>query len=248
AAPASTGQSQEAVFVRLASDQFAPVRLAALPGLALVGTVPSLCALVELACSDGTSAVRLQALQQMEVLQAEEALHLDRHWWDLLLDRSMDTVPRIRLTLFGLLAARGARAQGSEAKLALVLRQGLEDTVVAVQRECQCMLERLARTSAQSVEMSSLLTFVGHLLSDPLHGELAAERALCCLLSRPDWWKVAEEGIEALLHGQEAISREQALLGRVALALDPEVWSLNKALCGPSLLRKTLQALDLQEE
>ena len=47
--------------------------LAALPGLALVGTVPSLCALVELACSDGTSAVRLQALQQMEVLQ-------DREW------------------------------------------------------------------------------------------------------------------------------------------------------------------------
>eukprot|EP00438_Fugacium_kawagutii_P006322 Skav230354 [mRNA] locus=scaffold1251:58168:85688:- [translate_table: standard] len=70
-APASRGHSLELVFVQLALDKFAPIRLVALPGLAVLGTAQTLATLVEMVCSDPVAKIRQEALMQIEMLQAK---------------------------------------------------------------------------------------------------------------------------------------------------------------------------------
>ena len=155
----------------------------------------------------------------------------------------MDVSTAVRVQLFSLLSNADHSAG---AKFSLALRQGLEDKTQAVRRTCESMLQRLARKPNASA-MSSLLSFVGQLFvcsGDPIFNELSAEKALRSLLASPDWCIVAEESKNSLLHGDDVLSPEQAVVGRVALCLDAEVWSLEHALCGPGLLRKTLEALD----
>ena len=178
-------------------------------------------------------------------MQAEQALQLERHLWEALLDRSMDVSASVRARLFSLLSKVHPGAQ-----LSLVLRQGLEDTTTAVRRECESMLQTFARSKNGAATTVALLSFVGQLLEssgDAVFNELSAEKALHCLLASADWCVVSEESIHSLLHSEE-LSAEQAVVGRVALALDAEVWSLDKTLCGTGLLRKTLQALDRGDE
>jgi len=52
-----------------------------------------------------------------------------------------------------------------------------------------------------------------------------------------------KSGMTSLLHSESVLSPEEAVVGRVALALDAEVWSMERSWeqC-PGLLRKTLQA------
>ena len=152
---------------------------------------------------------------------------------------------QFRARLFSLLSKVHPGAQ-----LSLVLRQGLEDTTTAVRRECESMLQTFARSKNGAATTVALLSFVGQLLEssgDAVFNELSAEKALHCLLASADWCVVSEESIHSLLHSEE-LSAEQAVVGRVALALDAEVWSLDKTLCGTGLLRKTLQALDRGDE
>ena len=125
-------------------------------------------------------------------LQAEHALQLERHLWEALLDRSMDVSVAVRAQLFSLLSKAHPT---TNVKFALVLRQGLEDTTLAVRRTCETMLQGLARNSNSST-MPSLLSFVGQLLvssSDPVFNELSAEKALRSLLASADWCVIAEE-------------------------------------------------------
>ena len=157
----------------------------------------------------------------------------------------MDVSASVRARLFSLLSKVHPGAQ-----LSLVLRQGLEDTTTAVRRECESMLQTFARSKNGAATTVALLSFVGQLLEssgDAVFNELSAEKALHCLLASADWCVVSEESIHSLLHSEE-LSAEQAVVGRVALALDAEVWSLDKTLCGTGLLRKTLQALDRGDE
>lgn len=70
-APASRGHSLELAFVQLALDKFAPIRLVALPGLAVLGTAQTLATLVEMVCSDPVAKIRQEALMQVEMLQAK---------------------------------------------------------------------------------------------------------------------------------------------------------------------------------
>ena len=157
----------------------------------------------------------------------------------------MDVSASVRARLFSLLSKVHPGAQ-----LSLVLRQGLEDTTTAVRRECESMLQTFARSKNGAATRVALLSFVGQLLEssgDAVFNELSAEKALRCLLASADWCVVSEESIRSLLHSEE-LSAEQAVVGRVALALDAEVWSLDKTLCGTGLLRKTLQALDRGDE
>lgn len=247
-APPSTGRSQQAAFLQLALDKFAPIRLVALPGLAALGTAQTIATLVEIGCSDPVAKIRQEALVQVEMLQAEHALQLERHLWEALLDRSMDVSVAVRAQLFSLLSKAHPT---TNVKFALVLRQGLEDTTLAVRRTCETMLQGLARNSNSST-MPSLLSFVGQLLvssSDPVFNELSAEKALRSLLASADWCVIAEESMTSLLHSESVLSPEEAVVGRVALALDAEVWSMERSWeqC-PGLLRKTLQALDKGDE
>ena len=69
-APPSTGRSQQAAFLQLALDKFAPIRLVALPGLAALGTAQTIATLVEIGCSDPIAKIRQEALVQVEMLQA----------------------------------------------------------------------------------------------------------------------------------------------------------------------------------
>lgn len=179
-----------------------------------------------------------------QLMQAQHALHLERHLWEALLDRFMDVSSAVRAQLFSLLSTANPNIH---AKLSLALRQGLEDTTVAVRRACESMLQRFARNSS-GASMSSLLSFVGQLLalsSDAVFSELSAEKALRSLLASADWCMVAEKSMNSLLHSEEMLSPEQVVVGRVSLALDAEVWSLeHTTLSSPGPLRKTLQALD----
>lgn len=65
-----TGRSQQAAFLQLALDKFAPIRLVALPGLAALGTAQTIATLVEIGCSDPVAKIRQEALVQVEMLQA----------------------------------------------------------------------------------------------------------------------------------------------------------------------------------
>eukprot|EP00435_Cladocopium_sp_Y103_P015481 s1760_g3.t2 len=247
-APPSTGRSQQAAFLQLALDKFAPIRLVTLPGLAALGTAQTIATLVEMGCSDPVAKIRQEALVQVEMLQAEHALQLERHLWEALLDRSMDVSAAVRAQLFSLLSKAHPT---TNVKFSLALRQGLEDTTLAVRRTCESMLQGLARNSNSSTT-SSLLSFVGQLLvssSDPVFNELSAEKALRSLLASADWCVIAEASMTSLLHGESVLSPEEAVVGRVALALDAEVWSMERSVeqC-PGVLRKTLQALDKGDE
>lgn len=69
-APASSGRRQQVAFLQLALDKFAPIRLVTIPCLADLGSVQTIAALVEMACSDPIGKIRQEALAQIDILQA----------------------------------------------------------------------------------------------------------------------------------------------------------------------------------
>ncbi|CAE8617040.1 unnamed protein product, partial [Polarella glacialis] len=186
ASPAAASCAEQAVLLRLSRDKVPHVRLAAVPGLALLGTTTASGILADLAGGDPSSRVRLSALSQLQTI-AMQVAGVQRPSFADILGRSLDAAPLVRGRLYATLASLGPAAIGTG--LAALLRRGLGDSSSSVRCECECMLRtwldqhqqraRVHTCPGQEVTseaneargagsvLSSLLWLVGELLEKP---------------------------------------------------------------------------------
>eukprot|EP00928_Gymnodinium_smaydae_P090781 TRINITY_DN7450_c0_g1_i1.p1 TRINITY_DN7450_c0_g1~~TRINITY_DN7450_c0_g1_i1.p1 ORF type:complete len:1524 (+),score=398.26 TRINITY_DN7450_c0_g1_i1:78-4574(+) len=259
----------ESVLLRLSRDRAAPVRHAAISGLAVHGSEAALEALVELAAGDASSKVRLTAVAQLQVDPGDDPQRHQREaalcrgkkgLLERLAGRALDVSALVRGRFFAMLGGLRLEAVPPNV-LAEALVRGLTDPSISVQAECECSLRAwLAQDSTvtdgadgvpadngsggSKFAIAALLRFLRLLRpGENRLREEAAELALCRLFGRVEWEPAAQAALQAIVDQKDALEPEVSLLARVAVESDVDAGSSRGRLGSAAVLQHTLRAL-----
>lgn len=235
AARPDLASSVEAVILPLSCDKTPQVRLAIVPGLALLANSKGRSRLVTLA-TDVSTKIRIAALAQ---LQHTPELPLAQ-----LLERTMDVSSTVRCQLY---RALGTSPPVDTGILVTLVCRGFRDTDSSVRASFQLKLEAWLDSFRVGDDASALVSFLSVFKLGSSHAcEDAAHLTVEYLVAQPEWGLIAARFSRQMLFDDDPMSAEHMFLASVWLAHEARSHFYRIPSPSPThgIVKRTLHALE----